>query len=146
MITKALALKIFEGFSIQRWNDLIRPFDLIEMDKAGEKMMIAYIIGKFEEQKGESIDWEWMIHASLFDLLRKISLCDIKAPVQRLLKQEYTAEYLRLDEWVLSQYRALINDDELFSRYPTAYCRRRTSIRRCANFKCFLLSTSGNAS
>lgn len=117
MITKALALKIFEGFSIQRWNDLIRPFDLIEMDKAGEKMMIAYIIGKFEEHKGESIDWEWMIHASLFDLLRKISLCDIKAPVQRLLKQEYTAEYLRLDEWVLSQYRALINDDELFSRF-----------------------------
>ena len=47
MINKALALKIFEGFSIQRWNDLIRPFDLIEMDKAGEKMMIAYVIGKF---------------------------------------------------------------------------------------------------
>ena len=56
-------------------------------------------------------------YVSLFDLLRKISLCDIKAPVQRLLKQEYTAEYLRLDEWVLSQYRPLINDDELFSRF-----------------------------
>ena len=117
MINKALALKIFEGFSIQRWNDLIRPFDLIEMDKAGEKMMIAYVIGKFEEHKGVSIDWEWMAYASLFDLLRKISLCDIKAPVQRLLKKEYTAEYLRLDEWVLSQYRPLINDDELFSRF-----------------------------
>ena len=23
---KSLALKIFEGFSIQRWNDLVRPF------------------------------------------------------------------------------------------------------------------------
>ena len=66
---KDLVLKIFEGFSIQRWNDLIRPFDLVEMDKAGEKMVLAYIIGKFEEKKGYKIDWVWMIYASLFDLL-----------------------------------------------------------------------------
>ena len=37
---KKLALKIFEGFSIQRWNDMIRPFDLVEMDKAAEKMLL----------------------------------------------------------------------------------------------------------
>ena len=49
---KSLALKIFEGFSIQRWNDLVRPFDLVEMDKGGEKMVIAYILGKYEENKG----------------------------------------------------------------------------------------------
>ena len=47
-MNKQLALKIFEGFSIQRWNDLIRPFDLVEMDKAAEKMVLAYIIGKYE--------------------------------------------------------------------------------------------------
>ena len=49
---KDFAIKIFEGFSIQRWNDLVRPFDLVEMDKAAEKMIIAYIIGKYEEKKG----------------------------------------------------------------------------------------------
>ena len=48
MVNKALALKIFEGFSIERWNDLVRPFDLIEMDKSAEKMVLVYIIGKFE--------------------------------------------------------------------------------------------------
>lgn len=37
MLTKEFTLKIFEGFSIERWNDLVRPFDLIEMDKAAEK-------------------------------------------------------------------------------------------------------------
>ncbi|MBP3709951.1 MAG: HD domain-containing protein [Treponema sp.] len=116
MIDKKFALRIFEGFSIQRWNDLIRPFDLVEMDKAGEKMMIAYIIGKFEEHKNVKIDWEWIAYASLFDLLRKIALCDIKAPVQQLLKREYISEYLKLDEWVLNQYKPLI-DDELFSRF-----------------------------
>jgi putative hydrolases of HD superfamily len=117
MINKKLALRIFEGFSIQRWNDLIRPFDIVEMDKAGEKMVIAYIIGKFEENRGKNIDWEWIVYASLFDLLKKIALCDIKAPVQRLLKKEYTQEYLRLDEWVLNQYHPLMHDEELFSRF-----------------------------
>ncbi|MCQ2577809.1 MAG: HD domain-containing protein [Treponema sp.] len=116
-MNKKFALKIFEGFSIQRWNDLVRPFDLVEMDKAGEKMVLAYIIGKFEEKKGNKVDWMWMIYASLFDLLKKIALCDIKAPVQQILKREFTAEYLRLNEWVLNQYRYLINDDELFSKF-----------------------------
>ena len=114
---KNLILKIFEGFSIQRWNDLIRPFDLVEMDKAAEKMVIAYIIGKFEEKKGNKINWKWMAYASLFDLLKKIALCDIKAPVQQMLKKEFTREYMRLNEWVLKQYRQLINDDSLFSEF-----------------------------
>lgn len=113
---KNLILKIFEGFSIQRWNDLIRPFELVEMDKAGEKMVLAYIIGKFEENKGKKIDWYWMIYASLFDLLRKIALCDIKAPVQQMLKKEFPEEYLRLNEWVLSQYSNLM-DEKLFSEF-----------------------------
>ena len=116
-MNKELILKIFEGFSIQRWNDLIRPFDLVEMDKAGEKMVIAYILGKHEEKKGAVIDWKWMIYASLFDLLKKIALCDIKAPVQQMLKREFSREYMRLNEWVLNQYRQLIPDDSLFSAF-----------------------------
>lgn len=112
-----LIYKIFEGFSIQRWNDLIRPFELVEMDKAAEKMVAAYIIGKYEEEQGHFIDWDWMVYASLFDLLRKIALCDIKSPVQRMIREQYPQEYIRLNEWVLEQYRELIHDDALFSRF-----------------------------
>ena len=114
---KALALKIFEGFSIQRWNDLVRPFDLVEMDKAAEKMVLAYIIGKYEENNGHKIDWYWMIYASLFDLLRKIALCDIKAPVQQMLKKEFPDEFMRLNEWVLNQYKPMMTDKKLFSEF-----------------------------
>lgn len=114
---KKFAHKIFEGFSIQRWNDLIRPFDMVEMDKAAEKMVLAYIIGKFEENKGNKIDWIWIIYASLFDLLKKIALCDIKAPIQQMLKKEYPEEYLRLNEWVLNQYKTLLSDEKLFSKF-----------------------------
>ncbi len=117
MITKKLALKLFEGFSIERWNDMVRPFDLIEMDKAAEKMVIAYIIGKFEEQKGGVIDWDWMIYASLFELFRKIALCDIKSPVQRMIRHKYPDEYIKLNEWVIDQYKPIIEDEELFEMF-----------------------------
>lgn len=117
MLDKKFILKIFEGFSIQRWNDLVRPFDLVEMDKAAEKMVAAYIIAKYEESQGHRIDWEWMIYASLFDLLKKIALCDIKSPVQQMIRAKYPAEYKKLNEWVLSKYTNIISDDELLSRF-----------------------------
>lgn len=124
-MNKTLALKIFEGFSIQRWNDLIRPFDLVEMDKAAEKMVLAYIIGKYEEHNGKYIDWKWMIYASLFDLLRKISLCDIKAPVQQMLRRQFPNEYMHLNEWVLNQYKHIMPDEKLFSEF-TIYVGRQS--------------------
>lgn len=117
MFSQEFALKLFEGFSIQRWTDLIRPFDLVEMDKAAEKMVLGYIIGKYEEEKGNYVDWHWMIYASLFDLLSKIALCDIKAPVLDMLKRDYTQEYLHLNEWVLKTYKPLIGDKDLFSKF-----------------------------
>ncbi len=117
---RTLVLKLFEGFSIERWNDLARPFELIEMDKAAEKAVLAYMIGKMEESRGASIDWSFVAHGILFDLLRKIALCDIKAPVQRMIRSDFPEEYRRLNEWVVDQYRAVIRDGELlgsFERY-----------------------------
>ncbi len=119
MITPVLALKIFEAFSIERWNDLVRPFDLTEMDKSAEKVVLAYIIGKYEESSGRTIDWDWIMYASLFELLRKIALCDIKSPVQRMIKKEYPEEYTKLNEWVISQYNGIIEDEELMIRFKT---------------------------
>ncbi|MDO4507587.1 MAG: HD domain-containing protein [Spirochaetales bacterium] len=116
---KKFILKIFEAFSIERWNDLVRPFDIIEMDKHAEKCVVAYIIAKYEESLGARIDWEWLIYASLFDLLRKIQLCDIKAPVQTLIKNEYPEEYKKLNQWVLERYEKLIDDSELFEMFKS---------------------------
>ena len=117
MLTKKLVLKLFEAFSIERWNDFIRPFEMIEMDKSAEKMVLAYIIGKFEENQGKKINWDWMIYASFFDLLKKIALCDIKSPVQRKIKNDYPEEYKKLNEWVVSQYKDIIEDAELYEMF-----------------------------
>lgn len=123
-----LILKMFEAFSIERWNDLIRPFELVEMDKAAEKMVLAYIIGKYEEAAGKKINWNWMINASLFDLFKKIALCDIKAPVQDLIKAEYPDEFLRLNEWVLNQYKPYIDDKDFFSKFTIYIGQKAKSI------------------
>lgn len=116
MIDKRLILNIFEAFSIQRWNDLVRPFEIVEMDKAAEKMAAAYIIGKFEESEGKTLDWNWMIFASFFDLLKKLALCDMKSPVQKMLRCDYPLEYVKLNDWVLEQYRGVL-DDGLFRAF-----------------------------
>lgn len=113
MFDRNFVLKIFEGFSIERWNDLVRPFEIIEMDKTAEKTVIAYMIGKFEEKRGNRIDWERIIYGTFFDLLRKIALCDIKAPVQRMIHDEYPEEFVKLNKWVVEQYRTLIGDSSL---------------------------------
>lgn len=123
MLNKKLILKLFEGFSIQRWNDLVRPFELVEMDKAAERMVVAYIIGKYEEAAGKKVDWTWIIYASLFELLKKIALCDIKSPVQQMIRKQFPREYLKLNEWVLKQYKGLIEDEDLYSEF-TLYIAR----------------------
>lgn len=116
-VDKLFVLKIFEGFSIERWNDLVRPFELTEMDKTAEKTVLAYIIGKIEESRGAKVDWDRIIYGSFFDLLRKIALCDIKAPVQRMIQEEYPEEFLKLNEWVIEQYRDCIPDTDLLAEF-----------------------------
>lgn len=117
MITKEILLTLFEGFSIQRWCDLVRPVALCEMDKGAEKLMIAFIIGKLEEARGKYINWEWIINAALFDFLQKLALCDIKEPLIKTLKENYKTEYLHLNDYVLSRYKTLLKDDELYSLF-----------------------------
>ena len=123
MLNKKLILKLFEGFSIQRWNDLVRPFELVEMDKAAERMVAAYIIGKYEEAAGKHVDWTWIIYASLFELLKKIALCDIKSPVQQMIRRQFPQEFLKLNEWVLKQYKDIIEDKDFYSEF-TLYIAR----------------------
>ena len=106
----------------------MRPFEIVEMDKAAEKMIAAYIIGKFEENEGRKLNWEWMIYSSLFYLLKKISLCDIKSPVQQMIRQRYPDEYRKINGWIFSQYKDIIGDEELLSMFSD-YCGGTQSLK-----------------
>ena len=125
MLTKEFALKLFNGFSIQRWNDMARPVELTEMDKAGLKMMTAYLIGHVEmEAQAENgvelnLDWESIIFAGFFDLLKRIALSDIKSSVHHRIRNQFPEEFQRLNNWVLEQYKETMSalDPELYQKF-----------------------------
>ncbi len=100
MISKALLLKIFDAAYMQRWNDKIRPVDLIELDKQAHKMVIAYFLGKFEEE-AEGFSWIEIIEGGIFELLQRIVITDLKPPIFYKIRED-PDKYRKLNEWVYS--------------------------------------------
>lgn len=81
MIKKSLIDLLFKGFSIVRWNDKLRPIDLIQIDKHSHKMMIAYCLAKYEESAGKEFVWDDIIKGGIFELIRRNVISDIQSPV-----------------------------------------------------------------
>jgi len=101
MITQGLVERLFEAASIQRWNDHVRPVEFVELDKQAHKMVIAYVLGRFQESEREAkIDWSKLIEGGLFEFLQRVILTDIKAPVFHQLMARKGRE---LNAWALSQ-------------------------------------------
>ena len=117
MLKSELLLKIFEGFSIQRWNDQIRPVEFVEIDKHGHKMVIAYILGKYEEERGVKVDWMKIINGGIFELMRRIVLSDIKSPVYHTIKDNHPDIIRKLNKDVFEQYRTIIDNKELLKEF-----------------------------
>ncbi|AUB60928.1 MAG: HD domain-containing protein [Methanobacterium sp.] len=77
--------------SMQRWNDHIRPVEFTELDKQAHKMVIAYVIARFEEDRmgAGSVDWISLIEGGIFEFLHRTVLTDIKPPVfHRMMKEK----------------------------------------------------------
>lgn len=101
MIRKSILERIYQGAHIQRWNDHIRPKGFTELDKQSQKMIIAYILGSYEEQdKNISVDWRKLIEGGIFEYLHRIILTDIKPPVYHKLMNERGRE---INKWVYEQ-------------------------------------------
>lgn len=129
MFNNKMVLKLFEAFSIQRWNDLIRPFEPVEMDKTAEKAFLAFIIGKYAEKDGNKLKWQEIIEGCLFELFRKIALSDIKSPIQRLIRTMYPDEYKKINEWIFKKYENLADNPVFlngFHNYLFEPCRTKS--------------------
>lgn len=87
MIRKALLLKIFDAAYMQRWNDKVRPVELMELDKQAHKMIIAYFLGKFEEST-PGFNWTEIIEGGIFELLQRIVITDLKPPIFYKIKED----------------------------------------------------------
>ncbi|MDR3592687.1 MAG: HD domain-containing protein [Negativicutes bacterium] len=104
MIRKPLLELLHESAHIQRWNDHIRPQGgFTELDKQAHKMILAYILARFEEDDHQAtIQWRRLIEGGLFEFLHRIVLTDIKPPVFYELMREHGTQ---LNDWVLEQIK-----------------------------------------
>jgi len=102
MIKKSLLVKIYEAAGMQRWNDQIRTIELTELDKQAHKMIIAYILGKCEQDIGGEIDWIRIIENGLFEFLKRIILTDLKPPLIYRIKRD-KEQYEKLNRWVFER-------------------------------------------
>jgi len=99
MISKRLLERFYEAANIQRWNDHVRPVELTELDKQAHKMIIAYIIARYEERdRGVMINWSQLIEGCLFEFLSRVVLTDLKPSVFHRMMREKGRE---LNEYVL---------------------------------------------
>jgi putative hydrolase of HD superfamily len=119
MIGKGLFEKIFEAASIQRWNDHARPVEFTELDKQAHKMVIAYVIARFEEQGGGEVSWLDLIEGGIFEFLHRVILTDIKPTVFHKMMERKGRE---LNEYVLRRLGEDVKNvgggfDERFERY-----------------------------
>lgn len=111
-VNSALANELFRAFHIQRWNDRLRPMDLYEMDKHAHKMIIAYCLGKYEEAKGEVIDWTKIIKYSVYELFRRIVISDIKSPIYSEIRKN-SEVFRQLNEYIFKELEPKIPDENI---------------------------------
>jgi putative hydrolase of HD superfamily len=112
MIRKDFISKLFEGFSIKRWNDQIKPAEFVEMDKNAHKMAIAYCLAQYEREQGKSIDWHNIIRGGIFELLKRIPMSDIKSQIYRKICSEPRA-IKDINNYVYGKLESLIANDSI---------------------------------
>ncbi len=101
MFNCGLIERCFQAASIQRWNDHIRPVELTELDKQAHKMVLAYVLGRFEETERKiPVNWIQLIEGGIFEFFHRVILTDIKPPVFHQMMREKGKE---LNQYVLQQ-------------------------------------------
>lgn len=111
-VNNQLINEFFRGFHIQRWNDRIRPMDLIEIDKHSHKMLIAYILAKYEEDRGNIIDWNLIIKDGIYELLRRIVISDIKSPIYQEIRKNKDV-FAKLNEYIYATLEPILINLEI---------------------------------
>ena len=94
---------------MQRWNDKIRPVELRELDKQAHKMIIAYVLGKFEDEKNnKDFNWIEVIEGGIFEFLQRLIVTDLKPQLFHKIKEDRD-KYRQLNDWVYKQIEETIS-------------------------------------
>ncbi|MCL2143009.1 MAG: HD domain-containing protein [Methanomassiliicoccaceae archaeon] len=105
-----LIYSFFDAANMHRWNDHLRPMDLTELDKQAHKMVIAWVLAKFEgTEKKESVNWRKLIEHAMFSFIRRTILTDLKPQLFHRMVIEKEKE---MNEFVLREFDARVPDME----------------------------------
>lgn len=96
MITPAVVETLFSAASMTRWNDHARPGQFTELAKQAHKMIIAWVIARCEEDRGDGPDWLRLVDGGLFEFLQRVVLTDIKPPVFHRMMERHGPRLNRL--------------------------------------------------
>ena len=100
-MTKVMDIRLiynfFDAANMRRWNDHLRPADLNELDKQAHKMVIAWVIAKYE---GE-VNWKELIEHAMFSFIRRTVLTDLKPQLFHRIVKEKEKE---MNEFVLREF------------------------------------------
>lgn len=107
-IRKSLLQLVFSGSFMKRWNDKLRPMELVEVDKQAHKMIAAWLLFTLNSEGMDSREkiklGNEIIEGGIFEYLYRMVITDIKPPVFYRIK-ENKEHYRKLTEWVLEQLR-----------------------------------------
>ena len=108
ILSKNFIEVLYEAAHIQRWNDHIRPQGFTELDKQAHKMVILYVLSRYEEQDhGAKLNWQVLVEGGIFEFLHRIILTDIKPPVFHELMRVHGD---KLNNWVYNELERKVPD------------------------------------
>ena len=91
---------------MKRWNDKMRPMELVEVDKQAHKMIAAWLLFELNSQGLAPEDkaklGEDIVRGGIFDYLYRLVITDIKPPIFYQIKAN-PAHYQKLTAWVLNE-------------------------------------------
>lgn len=127
-----LIKRFYDAASMQRWNDHIRLVELNELDKQAHKMVIAYVIAKFEEERlGKGgVNWIKLIEGGIFEFLHRLVLTDIKPPVFHKMMAEKGNELNTHVFRVLQHDMAGLGDEKFKERFESYFTSPQNSLER----------------
>ena len=84
-IRKNLLQLIFSGAYLLRWNDKLRPVELLEIDKQAHKMLLACVLwhensADLPQRQRVALATE-IIEGGLFDYFYRLIITDVKPPI-----------------------------------------------------------------
>lgn len=130
MIRKGLILRIFDAANILRWNDKMRPMEFTELDKQAHKMIIAYVVGKIQEEE-TPMHWIDVIEGGIFEFLERVVVTDLKPQIYYRIKND-KRKYRQLVKRVYEDLEPLIAPlgSNFCSKFQDYFVSRDTLAKR----------------